>query len=339
MRTVISNITDRFSKSKPITLKSASIDSTKSGNESFKITTSLPTTTGAGAFASPITFEVLGNSQNLLNIKLPKSSILNLRYSNKNQKTLALNGSIADLYVELGKLQSKESKSTMIFQRCFNSKNPLSILMSNCAQGASFAVNTINSGSSWVVKKDALLAWSGNHLDLDLSEKYGKLVGIKGSGSFVLSSPGQLLTVELNEGESISVNPASLLAYSTVGTVPVGDELKTGIRSLVELSVPGISGLSVLSRYFSKIKSVTVGAIQRLTALVKKSAKSSELYDQKTAFFSGLWSRMKRSTVKVINGSNQSYFVELKGPKTLLITNAIQLKDKILTEDEVSKLI
>ncbi|KAG7806517.1 hypothetical protein KL921_004914 [Ogataea angusta] len=274
----------------------------------------LPKSTGSGAFVEPVDFEVLGKTSTMLNIKLPKSSILNLRYSNANQSVIALNGKVSSLVVELGKLEGG-----LIFQRCFNTSGPLSILMANKLQNSNFTVVNVLKDTHWTVRRDDLVAWTGNYIDL-IGER--KLVKVAGSGKFVLSSPGQTLQLTLQDGETVSINPSSVVAYT--GETPAGP------RSIVDFAVPGISWLTRVSDAWASLTSYVSDKFEIRKPQIKIHPWLSSAYSQTAGL-------VKRAVNRLVTGS-PDYMIEFSGPRTLLISNGIHLKDKIMTEEQIQKL-
>ncbi|KAH3661729.1 hypothetical protein OGAPHI_005907 [Ogataea philodendri] len=272
----------------------------------------LPSTVNIESFVESPEFEVLGKTSGMLNIRLPQSSILNLRYNNTNQSIIALNGKVSELVVELGR-----TDGALVFQRCLNGSGPMSILMANKLQNANFSVVQATPDAGWTVKRDNLVAWAGNHLLLNGSRK---LVNIEGSGKFVLSSPGQTLQLSLQEGESISVSPSSVVAFT--GTQP------TGPKSLVDFGVPGISWLTKASASWSSLKSYVSDKLKLPPVHVHPWLSSA---------FAKTGGLIKRAFNRLFTG-NPDYMIEFSGPRTLLITNGVHFKDKIMTEDEIEKL-
>ncbi|KAG7876164.1 hypothetical protein KL938_004836 [Ogataea parapolymorpha] len=274
----------------------------------------LPRSTGSGAFVEPVDFEVLGKASSMLNIKLPKSSILNLRYSNANQSVVALNGKVSSLVVELGKLEGG-----LIFQRCFNTSGPLSILMANKLQNSNFTVVNVSKDTNWTVKRDSLVAWTGNYIHLTGESK---LVKVAGSGKFVLSSPGQTLKLTLEDAEAVSVNPSSVVAFT--GNTP------TGPKSIVDFAVPGISWLTRVSDLWASLTSYVYEKFQIEKPQIKIHPWISSVFSQTAGF-------VKRTVNRLVTG-NPDYMIEFSGPRTLLINNGIHFKDKIMTEEQIEKL-
>ncbi|KAG7891404.1 hypothetical protein KL908_004157 [Ogataea polymorpha] len=305
----------RPTQHRQISLKSilASFKRIRNIEEVNKPLKELPRSTGSGAFVEPVDFEVLGKTSNMLNIKLPKSSILNLRYSNANQSVVALNGKVSSLVVELGKLEGG-----LIFQRCFNTAGPLSILMANKLQNSNFTVVNVSKDTNWTVKRDSLVAWTGNYIDLTGENK---LVKVAGSGKFVLSSPGQTLHLTLDDAEAVSVNPSSVVAFT--GTPPAGP------KSIVDFAVPGISWLARVSDSWTSLTSYVYDKFQIQKPQIKIHPWISSVFSQAAG-------SVRRTVNRLVTG-NPDYMLEFTGPRTLLISNGIHLKDKIMTEEQLEK--
>lgn len=289
--------------------------------------TSLPKATGAGAFVEPITYQVLGSSSNLLNIKLPKSSILNIRYSNKKQKIVALNGNISSMYTELARIH----ESSLIFQRCFNQKEPMSLLIALNAQNSNFAV-VESLQENWVIKRSSLFAWSGSSMKPRPVSSSHNLIQMDGEGTFILANPGQLMQLDLNEDDSIQVNPRSLIAFTT-GNKTTDEsllELDHTSKSVVNLSVGSISRVKKFA-WFKKY--ITIPDNLQHNPSFNQFLNALFLINIK------LRRGTKALTSYLLPHNDSENFIRLEGPKTVFLTNAVQMKDKFLTTDELKKLI
>lgn len=294
--------------------------------------TSLPNATGSGAFVEPISYQVLGSSSNLLNIKLPKSSILNIRYSNKEQKIIAMNGHINSLYTEL----ARTNENNLIFQRCFNQKEPMSLLISMNAQSSNFAVINNNNNSKWIIKRSTLFSWSGSSIKPKTTDLNKNLVQMEGKGTFVVASPGQILQLNLKVNESLQVNSKSIIGYTTNDTITDSiKKLNNNIRSVVDISVAR-APISIRYNWINKyLKNyVTLPKLKFSDdPTVKQISKSFGLF---TAKIKTIFNYFK---AKLINSKKSGYFIEIKGPKTVFLTNAVNIDDRILTEKELKKLL
>ncbi|GMM32310.1 hypothetical protein DAMA08_050550 [Martiniozyma asiatica (nom. inval.)] len=254
--------------------------------------TSLPQATGSGAFSEPISFQVLDH---LLNIKLPKSSILNIRYSNLQHKILALTSSTGSL--TQGLLTQLTKSNGLIFQKCYNPKEAMAILMARNDNG-SFAV--VEAKEKWFVKKSNLLAWSGE------VENNGKLIQFS-QNSFVISSVGKITQIGISNGESVYINPEGILAFT--GTQ------STESRGGVNLAIPRTSFAKKFSQWIDRVtyRANWLEFLDYLKPLVFKSEEYIHWIQGKL---------VKKDT-----------FVEFKGPKTILISDGLFLKDGVNKDD------
>ncbi|VEU20655.1 DEKNAAC101590 [Brettanomyces naardenensis] len=312
----------------------------------------------------------------------------------------------------------------------------MSILLSLNSQNANYSIiKTKDTGEQWIVKRDSLIAWSGNHLDISTTSRLSQVAQIKGEGTVAVASPGQISQIDLSEGESILLNPRSIVAYRTEGESfeDAADELSSGAKSLVDMSIPKVRVLSKI-RYYYGLAGEWVGgrwnSLRRFVkertkqpakediatvkdAVVREAAVKEEINGSekvsplehadstavkdisaspsspsassstsssptpspayqtflkivcrtgnilKTASFStgralkrisiSTGIALKKFTLTAANklslligniasGSRQNYFIEFKGPKTLLIHNAVNLKSEVLTKEEINKL-
>lgn len=289
--------------------------------------TSLPNATGAGAFVEPITYQVLGTGSNLLNIKLPRSSILNLRFSNAQQKLIAMNGHINSMYVELARL----AESNLIFQRCFNQTEPMSLLIAQNAQNTNFAVIE-NSKSNWIVKKNSLFAWSGPSLRPTASHSSSNLIQMNGEGTFIVACPGQIMQIDLAENESIQVNTKTIVGYTANNNTIIDSitELDKGIKSVADLSV----GKAPFSTKFAWIRNYI--KLPPSVAHDPTVQNISKVFGSVGSFFQRIVSFAK---VRMYTSKKDGLLVQLKGPRTIFLTNAVHIDDKILSDSEIRKLI
>lgn len=289
--------------------------------------TSLPNATGNGAFVEPISYQVLGASSNLLNIKLPRSSILNIRYSNSQQKLIAINGHVNSMYTEL----ARSSENNLIFQRCFNQSQPMSLLLSLNAQNGNFAVID-NLKSKWIIKRSSLFAWSGPSVRPTSSDTDANLIQMDGEGTFVVATPGQILQVDLGENETLQINSKSLIGYSTKNE-RLSDsiaELNNSVKSVIDVTVkraPLYFRFNWLRHYLSLPegfwKDPTVQQVHQTFSTISNRLRSFTNYIR----------------AKLISSKKTGYFIEMKGPKTIFLSNAVNINDQVLTDAEIKKLL
>lgn len=289
--------------------------------------TSLPNATGSGAFVEPITYQVLGSSSNLLNIKLPKSSILNIRYSNSQQKIIALNGHINSMYTEF----ARSRNANIIFQRCFNQNEPMSFLIASNAENSNFAVIP-NINSKWIVKKSSLFAWSGSSIKPSVSNSKSNALQLEGDGTFVIATPGKIIQIDLADDESIQVNSNSVIAYTSNDPNFDGSisELSNSAKSVVNLSLgkaPLLYRFNWLKKYIS------------LPKRFWEDATVQTIHGGIESFFESLKKIARYVKYNILSSEKKGYFIDIKGPKKILLTNAIHVNDKILDDLEVKKLL
>lgn len=294
--------------------------------------TSLPNATGSGAFVEPISYQVLGSSSNLLNIKLPRSSILNIRYSNSKQKIIAMNGHINSLYTEL----AKSNENNLIFQRCFNQNEPMSLLISMNAQNSNFAVINNNNNSKWIVKRSSLFSWSGPSIKPKTTDSNQNLVQMEGEGAFVVASPGQILQLNLKVNESLQVNSKSIIGYTTNDSITDSiEKLNNSVRSVVDVSV----ARAPPSIRFNWIKKYSEKYITLPKLNLSDDPTVKQIFKSIGLFTSKIKAIINYFKAKLINSKKSGYFIEIQGPKTIFLTNAVNIDDRILTEKELEKLL
>ncbi|GMG49043.1 unnamed protein product [Ambrosiozyma monospora] len=257
----------------------------------------------------------------------------------------------------------------------------MSILLSLNSSSSNFIVlqsaeagNGVSSqGKRWFVKKNSLLAWSGNYLKINETEKFNKMLKLSGNGKFVLTSPGSIVQIDLKENEKILVNPLSVIAYSSPNetmqstkTESEGESQDTdevvdpSVKYFVDLSIPKVSTMTRFSFYFSKITSFVKSKLKEnqielsLTGKASTSTSStttpttttnqdtqqqlSNVVISITSAITKFTRFIRLSIGRLITGSKTDYMVEFKGPKTLLIHNNLKLKDSLLTDKEIEQL-
>ncbi|CDK26158.1 unnamed protein product [Kuraishia capsulata CBS 1993] len=294
-----------------------------------KPVTSLPKVTGLGPFSEKPKFEPIGTPANLLNIKLPTSSILNLRLDTNQHKTLAITGDVSSLVVELGKLSNSNK---LIYQRCFNPSNPLSILLSSKSGNGNFLVLESNDTTSWgLVDSSSLIGWTGNHVDIEPLSLENSILGssrgihVKGQdGAIAISTMGQVLQLKLESEETIQLAPSSVVAYSIseAGTEPVFSEL-----TIPSLGVGSIDLLTKTRAGWEQLKSFTSTRI--LSPLNSKlkipplSVSIPWLAQINFGAVKKVWRYLGGALLRLtpLGRSSENRVVEIAGPRTVLVTN------------------
>lgn len=281
---------------------------------------STPKATGLGVFSEPISFQVLGNSMDLLNIKLPQSSILNIRYNNNKHNVVAVNG---DSKWEVSLVRSNNG---LIYQRCFNPKAAMSILMSSngAKQGSSYVV--LGNGR-WSVRRDSLLAWShGVQLEQLKDNKLFSVNTDSSTDRVVISSPGQVTQIGLSEGETISLNSECLVAFS-------GEQKKLEVENKSNLSIGviprGMRFRKMLQPLAKYIPENVFKSVEDFNSL--QWVKTIKLMTSKS--FKAILNLAKK--VKPV----KSQLITLKGPQTVFITNNLCIKDPLFVEREINELV
>ncbi|KAI0463339.1 hypothetical protein LJB42_003363 [Komagataella kurtzmanii] len=302
--------------------------SSKSSNEVLKPIKKLPTVSGAGPFSEPATFDVIGNPNALLNVKLPSSTVLNLQFNNQQNNIVAVNGDISQLHTELGKLGTLTN--SFLYQRCFNI-NPISLLLSSASTNANFLSLKTSEKDQWsVVNKSSLVAWSGNGLTVEPSEKGLQL---SGKGVFALSHPGNLFEIKLLEGESIYLAPSTIVAYDNLN--PFKYQFINNRKVLLDISIPEFNVFSKLKasinaqwkKINAKLTSKTEDVEQEL--VVKDSPKSIERANQFLGYLASFYRRF-------LTNKADELMVEFKGPQTLIVSNDLISNRRYFTGQELA---
>ncbi|ODV98028.1 hypothetical protein PACTADRAFT_185603 [Pachysolen tannophilus NRRL Y-2460] len=329
--------------------------------------------TGNGPFAETAKFEVIGTPASLLNIKLPASAILNIRYSNAISSVVGISGKLDNLTKELSLITSGISKP-ILYQRIYNT-SPINLLVANSLNFRNFVVLNLknNENENWVVSNSKnLIAWSGNYLNLKLNPKkiHGSssnsylskfnALDVDGEGIIALAGNGQLFKVELNQDESIYINPSALVAHKVnIGNINDIKITKIPSKKLItdlNLSLPRFSIPDKLKLYYNQLyKFVTERLTPALTSSTTSGTTTSNINEvsetkRKPSEFdysvSKNLSTVASSTKSVLTKlasflpkiGKTDLLYEVKGPAVLIIQNDVsQGGDRVFTKAELDK--
>lgn len=283
-----------------------------------------PQATALGAFSEPLSFQVLGNSMDLLNIKLPQSSILNIRYNNARHNVVAVTGD-SKWDVALAR-----DAAGLIFQRCYNPNGPLSLLLSsNGARGGSSYV-VLDSGM-WSVRKDALLAWShGVKLENISSNKLLSVTAQAGTDRVVIAAPGHMTQIGLEEGESIAINADCLVAVS-------GIQSTLDVASAPSLAVGVVPRGMQITQNLKRISAPLGRLLPDTWSQSWTEFKALSWVQATKSLWNGITHGM-RSVVHMVK-PHKSELITLRGPQTVFISNSMVAKDPLFVKNEITELI
>lgn len=122
---------------------------------------------------------------------------------------------------------------------------PVSLIISNKREGDSFVNLELKKEDNWRFFNSAnLIGWYG---DLAIA-KHKKLISVQGEGDLVLKGVGQTYTVNLDQNESIYLNPTSLIGFNSHTSGPAGAS-----SSVIGAAASAIAGRGSSSDEFYKL--------------------------------------------------------------------------------------
>mgnify|MGYP003362191341 FL=1 len=372
----------------------------------------------ADASVEPIHFDILGDLFNILNVRVPKSTIFNIRSDNNRQHIISSTGNISKMSVD-GMIIDKSKSSTkgILYQSCLNNSGAMSLLLGLNSQNANFAVLHVCAEKRWVVKEDGLSIWPNNGLEIHPIPSLSRFVQVSGNGKFAISSPGTIIQIQLAEGENICLNPRAIVGYTSLedncitknNTERRENELISGFQRVTNVGVSQIVPFKSYMTYVQKLAKSTLvlgkTTIQKMGRLLsgtvasrtkqegsgkliterkveehkfdvkmkagsinqqngEKKLRSTETKKRGTTewteklypvlkttrnicytFGNMTWKTLNNILHEIKNficvyfaGYKGDYLVCMKGPKTVLVHNAINLKTQALTESELKRL-
>lgn len=277
----------------------------------------LLTGTGQGPFIEIPEFKAIGTPSNVLNVKLPQSSNLNIKLG----ATIAMNGDLTNINIVNRKL------GNMKYQ-ILQSQAPASLLIggrirSNCINN--YCVVDINAkDDQWTILDDSsIVAWSGYDLELQPVDILKKWSSYKttGKGRVVLSGNNSIFTVNIQPGEKMLINPTSLIAAN-------GD-----FRFRI---TPGLFNLPKFTSPFTMPKFKIPKLSLTSSLKMPKLPDDAQRYITRTKYFfqnTGLF--IKLSIIQAF----KPVFIEVLGPCDLLISTNSQVPNRLfLTKQEINSI-
>ncbi|MBE3050355.1 AIM24 family protein [Candidatus Bathyarchaeota archaeon] len=202
-----------------------------------------------------------------------------------------------------------------LYQR-ISSTTPLTALVASKSPTASFSVLHLDGTTDWIVaQRNALLAWTGHTLSLtprlqrSLSAAHWGSTHLTGRGLVALSSPGQVYTLTLGEGEEFVARPSHVVAYSVTRRPPQPFRFKS---SVFKLQVPSLTNLLPDTQFFRVMR-------------------TTETYKTVSRLFYGFRTALRRTVW------GDRLFLRFSGPATLLVSSRGLSVTEALTRGEVNE--
>ncbi len=379
---------------------------------------SIPEASDTGASTEPIRFNVLGDSFNILNVKVPRSAVFNIRSDTNRQYLISSTGEINKMEVDKFIINQNEgSRKTIEYQSCINNSGPMSVLLGLNSQHANFSVLTASDQKRWMIRQDELSVWQDDAVEIHSVRSLSKFVQVSGKGKFAISSPGNIIEIQLAKDESIFLNPHAIVGYTNVvGNAKPDNEIENAANELISglhsIASVKLSQTRKLDTYLKNTQnafrtSTEFGkkAIQKVisfwkenvTSKIKHERSINLISEKKTegqkndvrmktesvdrqntkkrssvietkkrsnadwmrtlrtiwwksrnflhAFGSVAWRTLsnlfrvvQNSIIVFFTGYHGNYLVRMKGPKTILVHDAINLRSGIMTKSELKRL-
>lgn len=296
----------------------------------------IPKSTGAGPFIEYPRFEPLGNPASLINITLPPSSVLNLR----TNSILAANGDLNNISSKLSIL--KLFTNPLIYNK-ISSTTPLSLILSNKGSNKFFVNLELSELEEWTIfNTKNLIAWYGPDLKITNNNKIGiNLSSGNNKSNVILNGETQLFTLNLEQDETLYLNPKSIIAINSSQS---GSNFHKLDSSSLQLSIPKfkiwdsikIAFNSLYSKFnqYIQVPSETK-AIETTKSITteNKSSTSFEIPQSLKSF--GTWISTKFNNFIL----NDKVFYEVKGPATIIVQNSTSIStSKIFTNEQLNEI-
>lgn len=229
----------------------SSISSTSdSPREISQFLRDVPQISGSGPFPAEPTLSIVGTPGSLIHVSLPASGGIFARRGS----IVAVNGSLQDLTSKVAVNQSMKSlSSTMpILYQSIISTTPASFLISTNESNSSCKILNVSKSQEWIIaQRNSLLSWNQT-VNIEAVSRFAKWGHARANGSGVLAlvGKGDIMQLDIEKGDSIMVNPSSLVAYS----VDPSENLTGLIKRIPHLNI-NFDMPQLKSRFFRKGKS------------------------------------------------------------------------------------
>ena len=215
----------------------------------------------------------------------------------------------------------------VLFQRVTTSK-PLTLILSASQKNGpsiSHVVIPVSSSFDWIIsQRKALMGWVGSSVTVDAYStlKFWGNAKVSGTaGQVALVGEGQVYQIEIQQGESIRINPANVIAYTVSRDEPESFRQLTKIsnQSRVWLELPKLSPrYKQLLPELSWIRQLNV---RQYIPIVL----TSSINWLKTRLITFLW--------------KHDVALKLSGPRTIVIQSIGSELSHVFTKQELQKIL
>ncbi|KAK6200189.1 uncharacterized protein RJT21DRAFT_114618 [Scheffersomyces amazonensis] len=296
-----------------------------------------PQFTGNGPFIELPEFNPIGSPSKLLNITLPQSSRLNIRHGS----IVAINGDIGQL------VSYTRSLTKFTTYQELHSQDSVSFIINGNNKNYTI-LNSESTTKPWTILNDEnIIAWTGYNFQLEpikVLEKF-RSFQTSGKGTIVINGDNELFDINLNENESILLNPTSLIA--TDGKIQfkvINGENNTRIWNLLSsLKLPTFT-LPTTGLIGSINNSITGNYNQFKHAIVKQTTSNDAVqwinksWNQISSTINSAYHWIKlRLTGTIIK--KKPIFVDIRGPARLIISNNTVISNhRLFTKSEIQSI-
>lgn len=277
--------------------------------------TQLPSNTGAGLFVEYPAFQPLGTPPTLLHVTLPSSTVLKTR----TRSLVAVHGQLDGVSQKLCVLNLWKTGKPLLYNEV-SSTSPLSLLLSD--KNGFVNVPLEQEAHPWtVMDTERIAGWYGN-VEFSNSITNGVHINPQSKGNLILTGASQVFTLDIQDKESIYVNPSSIVAFQ--GTAQ-------SFHKLNYLEIPDFGAWNtikttytyLLSRWFPE-------AVQA----EPQDRKLVEVHEQSAWHKTLQWLSNKTNNILLKN----RLFYQIDGPATLIVHNSFKPQSRTFTENQLTQI-
>lgn len=288
--------------------------------------------TGSGPFIELPHFSPIGNPTNLLNVKLPQSSNLNIRLGS----LIAVNGDLKHLSTVNRKLS--ESTHYQILQ-CQESTSLIIGGKLKPNRQNHYKLIDIDYRDQWMVYNDEnLIAWTGYNFELSKLEFLERWSSFQtsGKGIILVNDGNEIMEMDIVEGEKVILDTNSLIASNNLPSRFSVLKNDGKLPSLPKISWPIITAPRFLKRCNNYIGAQTKKGIENMG--LASTISDIKYFMRRVKFFFN--SGFLFLQLNVINKMfRKSIMIEFQGPcKVLVSSNASAPNSKNFTKEEINKI-
>ncbi|CAH6723807.1 hypothetical protein CLIB1444_20S01178 [[Candida] jaroonii] len=287
--------------------------------------------TGNGPFIELPHFSPIGNPTNLLNVKLPQSSNLNIRLGS----LIAVNGDLK----HLSTVNRKLSEST--YFQILQCQEATSLIIGGKLKPNRqnhYKLIDIDYRDQWMVYNDEnLIAWTGYNFELNKFEFLDRWSSFKtsGKGIILVNDGNEIMELDVLEGEKVIVDTNSLIASNNLPSRFSILKNDSKLPPLPKISWP-FTAPQFLKRFNNYLAIQTKKTIENMGLSSTVGDINFVMRRIKYFFQNGLLFLQLNVINKLFR---KSIMIEFQGPcKVLTSSNATAPNGKNFTKEEINKI-